>query len=184
MDEQIRILQEQVRTLREKIIRYRYASGDPLTMDATTARDLLCVDKDEDLVIALAGLDNPKVFMTSGGRVRIAGEDSIAEVFAAWGIARAAFLARDGRKLTTVKMTNPRRRAIRARLKEGFSVETVKQAAAGIFLSVWHVENGFTDLTHVCKSAANVERFAALVAEPTLEVSGGLLDRINLAGRR
>lgn len=57
------------------------------------------------------------------------------------------------------RLTDGRRSKIRARLKE-HDVDTVAAAAAGIWRSWWHVQNGQTGFDLVVRDAAHVERFA------------------------
>lgn len=54
-----------------------------------------------------------------------------------------------------------RRSKIRARLKEKFSVEDIKQAIDGLWASEWHVEKRHYDIELVCRDAAHVEKFMA-----------------------
>lgn len=57
-------------------------------------------------------------------------------------------------------LTEARVRKLRARLRE-HDLETLKRAAAGIWLSEWHVANGQTSFDLVVRDAGHVERFAA-----------------------
>lgn len=65
------------------------------------------------------------------------------------------------------KLDEKRRRAIRDRLRERFTVEELCRACDGIFLSAFHMGQNdrgkrFTDLELVCRSAKHVEEFMAL----------------------
>src|SRR5207302_1087895 len=66
-----------------------------------------------------------------------------------------------------------RRRKIRARLAEGFSVEDLKQGIDGLWANAWHVENGRTDIELVCRDASHVERFMG-VLEPQAPCSDAI----------
>lgn len=74
----------------------------------------------------------------------------VAAVFEAWK--QAGHL--NGR----AKLTEDRRRKIRARLRE-FPLEDVMDAATGIWESTWHVEQGQTDLSLALRDGAHLERF-------------------------
>lgn len=56
------------------------------------------------------------------------------------------------------KLTDDRRRKIRARLKEGFTVDQLKDAILGCSKSNFHVSGGYTGLVTILKSAESVER--------------------------
>jgi len=55
-----------------------------------------------------------------------------------------------------------RRQLIRIRLEQGYTVEELKQAVSGCANSTWHVQNGFDDITLICRSGQKVEQFMAL----------------------
>ena len=76
--------------------------------------------------------------------------DPCEAVFSAWKDAGGL----NGR----AKLTEDRRRKIRARLRE-FPVGDVVDAAAGIWDSAWHVEQGQTDLALALRDGAHLERF-------------------------
>lgn len=56
------------------------------------------------------------------------------------------------------RLTDDRRRKIRARLRE-YPVEDVADAARGIWRSDWNVEHGQTDLSLALRDGAHLERF-------------------------
>jgi hypothetical protein len=60
------------------------------------------------------------------------------------------------------KLTDARRALVRARIKD-HSLEQLKAAAAGVWLSDFHVENQHTSFELVMRNAGKVEQFAALV---------------------
>lgn len=72
------------------------------------------------------------------------------QVFEAWRDA--------GQMNGRAKLTEDRRRKIRARLRE-FPLEDVLDAARGIWESPWHVEQGQTDLALALRDGAHLERF-------------------------
>jgi hypothetical protein len=59
------------------------------------------------------------------------------------------------------KLTAGRRRAVKARLREGYSAERIHRAILGCAGSDFHVKGGHTDLTLICRSGEKVEAFEA-----------------------
>lgn len=78
-------------------------------------------------------------------------ESAVAEVFGYW-IEKFGLTAQ-------TKLTEDRRRKIRARLREGFTPERLKLAIDGCAASQWHRENGEVDLELICRSASKTDRF-------------------------
>lgn len=87
--------------------------------------------------------------------------DPVVEIFDFW---RSTF----GKNGTT-KLTEGRRRAIRARLRQGYTVERIKRAIQGCAGSEFHVQGGHTDLTLICRNGEKLEAFEARPAssQPT-----------------
>jgi hypothetical protein len=85
--------------------------------------------------------------------------ESDAAILAVFQAHRAAWRER-GASGVEPKLTQDRRKVIRARLGEGYTVETLVAAAQGIFRSEWHVENGTAVLTFALRNGEAVERFA------------------------
>lgn len=82
--------------------------------------------------------------------------DDVAEVFALW-------LDVMGKNANT-KLTANRRRAVRARLKEGYSVDQLKRAVRGCAMSPFHMGDNdskkqYNDLTLICRNGEKVESF-------------------------
>ncbi len=71
-------------------------------------------------------------------------------------------------KASRLVLNEPRRRLIRARLKD-HPVEQVCAAAAGVFREAWAVERAMTGPEWVFRNAGNVERYAALGAPALVE---------------
>ncbi len=67
------------------------------------------------------------------------------------------------------KLDDNRRRKIKARLREGYTVADLKRAIDGLWASDWHVENKRHDLELVCRDAPHVDRFLAEAPEPKPE---------------
>lgn len=63
-----------------------------------------------------------------------------------------------GRDESRTKFTDGRRRSLRARLKE-YSAEEIAQAIRNCAADDWHVENGHTDLSLICRNGEKLERF-------------------------
>ncbi len=63
------------------------------------------------------------------------------------------------------KVTPARMRRVRARLREGYSVEELRRAVDGCASSPFHREGHHTDLELIARSAAHVDRFIALAGE-------------------
>jgi hypothetical protein len=59
------------------------------------------------------------------------------------------------------KLDAKRRGKIRARLREGYSVEDLKLALDGLWSSSWHLENRKHDIELVCRDAPHVDEFIA-----------------------
>lgn len=87
----------------------------------------------------------------------------LTEVFDHW-------VARMG-KAGNAKFTKDRETKVRARIKEGYTVEQLKQAVDGCAESPWHQgENPnnqvYNDLELICRSGSQVEKFIAVVDKP------------------
>lgn len=90
----------------------------------------------------------------------------VQEVFDRW----AAGEERTG-GLKGPRLTKGRRDKIRARLKEGYSVDQLKQAVDGYHSSPFHLGTNdrggrYTDLTLICRSGEYVEQGIQLAAQP------------------
>lgn len=57
------------------------------------------------------------------------------------------------------KFSPERRRKVRARLAEKWSVADLKLAVDGLWCSQWHIDEGQTDLELVCRDTKHVEQF-------------------------
>jgi hypothetical protein len=104
----------------------------------------------------LRGVENPRPLSIEGEQVR--------EVFDEWvevcGHPRA-------------KLTSDRRSKVRARLKEGYTSVDLKQAVRGAARGAYVDARGhkWDDLTLICRSGANVERFIALAGPDAKQLS-------------
>lgn len=56
--------------------------------------------------------------------------------------------------------TKQRRKKVAARLKDGLSEDTIKDAIRGCVWNEFHIKGGFTDLTLICRSTEKAEEFA------------------------
>ncbi|MDP7921557.1 YdaU family protein [Acinetobacter baumannii] len=56
-------------------------------------------------------------------------------------------------------LSNDRKNKIKARLKEGYTSQDLKQAVIGCSKSSFHIEKNFTDIELICRSAKHVDQF-------------------------
>lgn len=77
-----------------------------------------------------------------------------------------------GKNPKTTKLTPERRRAIQARLKEGYTVDRIMRAIDGCANSDFHMARGehqhgrrFNDLTLICRSGSKIEEFEAMIGQ-------------------
>jgi len=80
-------------------------------------------------------------------------KDEIQEIFDFW---KVTFNKND----RTV-LSNDRKNKIKARLKEGYTSQDLKQAVIGCSKSSFHIEKNFTDIELICRSAKHVDQFLA-----------------------
>jgi hypothetical protein len=62
---------------------------------------------------------------------------------------------------TRALCTEHRKRAIRARLREGYRAQDLKDAIVGASQSEFHIQNGFTDLQTILRNPSTVDRHLA-----------------------
>ena len=65
-------------------------------------------------------------------------------------------------KADRTKLEGKRERAIRARLKEGYSADEIKTAIRNVSKSQWHIDNGQTDIELICRNQINLDKYLAL----------------------
>lgn len=63
------------------------------------------------------------------------------------------------KKNAATKFEGVRKRKVKARLSEGYTVEQIKLAIDHCSQSSYHVENGFTDLELICRDQVKLDRF-------------------------
>lgn len=83
---------------------------------------------------------------------------SILEVFDFW---KEVFKKNDRTKLEGV-----REKKIKARLKEGYSVDEIKTAILNISKSDYHVQNGYTDIELICRDQIKLDKNIAMTSTP------------------
>ena len=88
--------------------------------------------------------------------------DQVKEVFDHWITTMG--------KTSQAKLTDMRKKCVEARLKEGYTVDQIKQAIEGCAKSPHHMgqnDSGtvYDDLTLICRSGDKVEQFANNVAK-------------------
>lgn len=74
------------------------------------------------------------------------------------------------------KLTPGRRRAIRGRLRDGYTEERIRRAILGCAGSEFHRSGGHTDLTLICRNGEKLERFETM-PPPTNHRGEGVLRR-------
>lgn len=96
---------------------------------------------------------------------------SVAELFEHWRTACGHPRA---------KLTDGRRRKIRARLKEGYTVEQLRQAIDGAAVGAFVNEQGvkFDDIELICRNGSKVEQFIARAGAKPPPPDGGYLDEL------
>ena len=87
-------------------------------------------------------------------------EELVQDIFSHWQITLKHQMA---------KLDSVRRKAVSLRLREGYSVERIKNAINGITLSTYHMglndqKTVYDDLEFICRNGKNVDRFADLWA--------------------
>lgn len=87
------------------------------------------------------------------------------------------------KKTSMAKLTERRRKSIQARLREGYSVDQIKQAINGCAQSPYHMgqnDSGtvYDDLTLICRSGDKLEQFANNIGK------GSSIDRKEQPGKR
>ncbi|RDF35593.1 hypothetical protein DWA26_20075, partial [Acinetobacter baumannii] len=78
-------------------------------------------------------------------------KSEIQEVFEFW---KVTF-----NKRNTTVLDNKRKTKIQARLKEGYTVQDLKQAILGCSKSEYHIQGGYTDIELICREASKLDRF-------------------------
>lgn len=80
--------------------------------------------------------------------------NNIHEVFEYW---KSVF-----KKNAATKLAGVRESKLKARLKEGYSVDDIKKAILNCSQSDYHVQNGYTDLELICRDQVKLDRFISL----------------------
>lgn len=83
---------------------------------------------------------------------------SVLEVFDFW---KEVFKKNDRTKLEGV-----REKKIKARLKEGYSVDEIKTAILNISKSDYHIQNGYTDIELICRDQIKLDKNIAMTNTP------------------
>ena len=80
--------------------------------------------------------------------------NNVHEVFEYW---KSVF-----KKNAATKLAGVRESKLKARLKEGYSVDDIKKAILNCSQSDYHVQNGYTDLELICRDQVKLDRFISL----------------------
>ncbi len=89
------------------------------------------------------------------------------------------YWVREHGKSKSVKLTHDRRKKIRARLNEGYTVRQIERGIEGILCSHFHVDNAFTDITHVCATGAKLDRLIDLSKRRRIHTGQGILGHMS-----
>lgn len=65
-----------------------------------------------------------------------------------------------------------RKTPVQSRLKDGYSVEEIKQAILNCSKSEYHMTNGYNDLTLICRNASKLESFRDMSVLPKIKNIG------------
>lgn len=65
-------------------------------------------------------------------------------------------------KTDRTKLEGKRLTKIKARLKDGYSVDEIKTAITHVSKSQWHIDNGQTDIELICRDQINLDKYLAL----------------------
>lgn len=71
------------------------------------------------------------------------------------------------------KLTDSKKRKIRARLKENYSKQFIIEACEGCKLSDWHVENIEFDIAKICRDSTNLEKHQTRFIRSGKQISSG-----------
>jgi hypothetical protein len=93
---------------------------------------------------------------TATSKLSSKGNPEVDAVFAHWEERRAKATGRNGPKMQKTKV---RLSKINARLKEGYTVDQLKQAIDGCFTSEYNVTNGYYDIELILRNQAKVEQY-------------------------
>ena len=88
-------------------------------------------------------------------------KEQINNVFLFW----KEVFSKDGRTVLKGK----RETAISGRLKEGYSVDEIKQAILNVSVSEYHIAKGYIDIELICRNQINLDKYIAMggVKKPT-----------------
>lgn len=126
----IRFLAHNVNSFVDKYVKEKYPSNPDLYLNGSTGKPTKSSGEKKP--------SKPDKF-----------EADINEIFSAW--------QRIFDKPKT-KLTESKRRKIRARLKEDYTKEFIIEACEGCKLSDWHVENIEFDIAKICRDSSNLEK--------------------------
>lgn len=86
---------------------------------------------------------------------------NIESVFSFW---KEVFKKTDRTQLKGVRQTK-----ISARLKEGYSVDEIKQAIKNVSCSQYHIDAGYTDIELICRDQSHLDKYIAMGGSSIVE---------------
>lgn len=98
--------------------------------------------------------ENQQTNTESTAKITSESTTDINNVFLFW---KSAF-----NKSARTKLEGKRLASIKARLKEGYSVDEIKTAISNVSKSQWHLDNGQTDIELICRNQINLDKYLAL----------------------
>lgn len=91
-------------------------------------------------------------------------KENICDVFEFW---KTTF-----RKKSDTLLSDKRKSKIQARLRQGYTVDQIKQAITNCSNSEYHIQNGHTDIELICREPEKLDRFIAMsVKAPAVELA-------------
>jgi hypothetical protein len=125
--------------------------------DSVTIGGIKGGDLDSDLDQDLESNQNHTPTDASAGRANVF-KSELNDVFDYW---KNTF----GKNAAT-KLDSKRKSRIVARLKDGYTVEQIKQAIDGCASSDYHIENHHTDIELICRDVTKIDKFIEIGSAP------------------
>lgn len=164
-----------VHKLRARVLYYWAVSKGKTKLSLTQTQVMLLLELDtwhqQAVMMAVAKLPSHWTASVGEHGLTLSGVSHVLPADAAPDVTRVFdyWVSATGRSSSRTKLTNQRRRHIRARLRD-FSAEQLCSAIDGLMASDWHTGNNpggttYTDIKHVLGSTEKTERFLDARAE-------------------